>query len=133
MAAELAQLGRSWSLLLLGPQLLCAFAIMSFRRLPLGQSHDSGQQQILRRALFRQLAERPFSGYFSQACEAFRRAKFKFPGRQKIIASRNWCARDAALSSSCPSVLIYAVCTSPHKPFELPDLFHLCAGSQHGD
>lgn len=26
-----------------------------------------------------------------QACEAFRRAKFKFPGRQKIITSRNWC------------------------------------------
>jgi large subunit ribosomal protein L10e len=25
-----------------------------------------------------------------QAQEALRRAKFKFPGRQKIIASRNW-------------------------------------------
>lgn len=25
-----------------------------------------------------------------KACEAFRRAKFKFPGRQKIITSRNW-------------------------------------------
>ena len=26
-----------------------------------------------------------------QAQEAMRRAKFKFPGRQKVIASRNWC------------------------------------------
>ena len=31
----------------------------------------------------------PFS-HSLQACEALRRAKFKFPGRQKIIASRNW-------------------------------------------
>ena len=27
-----------------------------------------------------------------QAQEAMRRAKFKFPGRQKIVESRNWCA-----------------------------------------
>ena len=26
----------------------------------------------------------------SQAQEALRRAKFKFPGRQKVVASRNW-------------------------------------------
>lgn len=25
-----------------------------------------------------------------QAAEALRRAKFKFPGRQKVVASRNW-------------------------------------------
>lgn len=28
----------------------------------------------------------------AQAHEALRRAKFKFPGRQKIVDSRNWCA-----------------------------------------
>jgi ribosomal protein L16/L10AE len=27
---------------------------------------------------------------FPQAAEALRRAKFKFPGRQKVVASRNW-------------------------------------------
>lgn len=27
---------------------------------------------------------------FLQATEALRRAKFKFPGRQKIVESRNW-------------------------------------------
>lgn len=32
----------------------------------------------------------------AQAAEALRRAKFKFPGRQKIIASKNWCATAAA-------------------------------------
>lgn len=26
----------------------------------------------------------------TQAAEALRRAKFKFPGRQKVVASRNW-------------------------------------------
>jgi hypothetical protein len=26
----------------------------------------------------------------AQAAEALRRAKFKFPGRQKVVASRNW-------------------------------------------
>ena len=28
--------------------------------------------------------------------EALRRAKFKFPGRQKIVASRNWCGAAVA-------------------------------------
>ena len=28
--------------------------------------------------------------------EALRRAKVKFPGRQKIVASRNWCVRALA-------------------------------------
>ncbi len=31
-----------------------------------------------------------------QAHEALRRAKFKFPGRQKIVDSRNWCAPTSA-------------------------------------
>jgi hypothetical protein len=31
--------------------------------------------------------------------EALRRAKFKFPGRQKIVASRNWCVGCGVLSS----------------------------------
>ena len=28
--------------------------------------------------------------HITQAAEALRRAKFKFPGRQKVVASRNW-------------------------------------------
>ena len=42
-----------------------------------------------------------------QAQEAMRRAKFKFPGRQKIVESRNWCAHDYSLCQF--SVLKYCV------------------------
>ena len=38
-----------------------------------------------------------------QAHEALRRAKFKFPGRQKIVDSRNWCAPH--LVESCLVIL----------------------------
>ncbi len=33
-----------------------------------------------------------------QAAESLRRAKFKFPGRQKIIASKNWCVTGAGVA-----------------------------------
>ena len=37
-----------------------------------------------------------------QAAESLRRAKFKFPGRQKIIASKNWCALFLLSLCVCP-------------------------------
>jgi ribosomal protein L16/L10AE len=42
------------------------------------------------------LASADALGRAAQAAEALRRAKFKFPGRQKIIASKNWCVAVAA-------------------------------------
>ena len=46
--------------------------------------------------------------------EALRRAKFKFPGRQKIVASRNWCASLARSADPsiylCPSLMPRDVC-----------------------
>lgn len=42
------------------------------------------------------LAPADATGRATQAAEALRRAKFKFPGRQKIIASKNWCVAVAA-------------------------------------
>lgn len=35
-------------------------------------------------------ADRTCAMLVVQAAEALRRAKFKFPGRQKVVASRNW-------------------------------------------
>lgn len=35
------------------------------------------------------------------AHEALRRAKFKFPGRQKIVASRNWYAQHHSSMTTC--------------------------------
>ena len=32
----------------------------------------------------------PSCSFALQSCEALRRAKFKFAGRQKIVVSRNW-------------------------------------------
>ena len=46
--------------------------------------------------LFLLLRASDAGGRAAQAAEALRRAKFKFPGRQKIIASKNWCGCGAA-------------------------------------
>jgi hypothetical protein len=43
--------------------------------------------------------------------EALRRAKFKFPGRQKVIRSNNWCAAARRLAQSPPAPNTWLVVT----------------------
>ena len=47
--------------------------------------------------------------WLAQAHEALRRAKFKFPGRQKIVDSRNWCAFPL-VAISCSPVCPWCTC-----------------------
>lgn len=77
----------------------CVFAGMrgAFGK-PFGVCARVGIGQIL-------LSIRCKDGHAAVAEEALRRAKFKFPGRQKIVASRNWCGRGAFVMACCFIVL----------------------------
>lgn len=50
-----------------------------------------------------------------QAAESLRRAKYKFPGRQKIIASKNWCAPPHPALPPPPSLTLCAALQGLHQ------------------